>query len=132
MRPSSTNPTDYDSPRRRNLVDIIQEDFPRTPSPAFSRRQGDEALHSSSRGEFLNHNLEMSNMEDDPRMASVLNAALDIRDELSAPLPRAASTPPSRIFAQMDDDGSGIISGMNNLNLGWVRILIKIFFIHFI
>jgi hypothetical protein len=93
-----------DSPaKRRNLVDMIQEDFPRTPSPAFSGKQRlDDDRHLRLRDQMrsdLDSDLDPLAADDHERarMAAVLNAALDHRDDLlpsSLPV-RSASTPPS-------------------------------------
>ncbi|KAJ3134323.1 mRNA binding protein puf3 [Geranomyces variabilis] len=135
------------SKQRRNLVDLIQEDFPRTPSPVYASRQrlghedgagssssggggasggnggggggagpgtgsnsaasgpmsasvgggGDkqDALRDQMRAE-IEAQLEHSNEDERSRMAAVLSAALDTRDEMAnAPPQRSASTPPS-------------------------------------
>ncbi|KAI8916962.1 armadillo-type protein [Powellomyces hirtus] len=96
------------SKQRRNLVELIQEDFPRTPSPVYASRQrmglGDEpgekqelndVLRDQMRAE-IEAQLDHSNDEERSRMAAVLSAALDTRDEMAnAPPQRSASTPPS-------------------------------------
>ncbi|KAJ3037543.1 mRNA binding protein puf3 [Rhizophlyctis rosea] len=86
--------------KRRNLVDLIQDDFPRTPSPVFAARRAMEEggdkhdLHDHVHPD-LDH-LDHANDEERSRMAAVLSAALDGRDDMSGPPPqRSASTPPS-------------------------------------
>ncbi|KAJ3147291.1 mRNA binding protein puf3 [Geranomyces michiganensis] len=125
------------SKQRRNLVDLIQEDFPRTPSPVYASRQRlghdesgggggagcntaggsagglgpssgsnsaaagggggekQDVLRDQMRAE-IEAQLEHSNEDERSRMAAVLSAALDTRDEMAnAPPQRSASTPPS-------------------------------------
>ncbi|KAJ3285843.1 mRNA binding protein puf3 [Borealophlyctis nickersoniae] len=80
--------------KRRNLVDLIQDDFPRTPSPMFAQRLGgEEGAEAREAYEAL---LDHPDEEERSRMAAVLSAALDGRDDLStSPPQRSASTPPS-------------------------------------
>ncbi|KAJ3005157.1 mRNA binding protein puf3 [Thoreauomyces humboldtii] len=106
---SNNNPelTGSPSKQRRNLVDLIQDDFPRTPSPVYASRQrmglgggGGEEGEKQELNDVLRDQIEAqldySNDDERSRMAAVLNAALDSRDELAnAPPQRSASTPPS-------------------------------------
>ncbi|KAI8800466.1 armadillo-type protein [Cladochytrium replicatum] len=118
--PMGQQPLPDQSPSRRRLIDLIQNDFPRTPSPVYSmqRRFGEEgtgtsqvhadvdpqmqeALLDQVRAEFIGA---QANDEERARMAGILNAALESRDEFAAamaaansgtPPTRSASTPPS-------------------------------------
>lgn len=125
--------------KRRNLVDLIQEDFPRTPSPVFSSRQRmglddtpeqhelNDVLREQMRAE-LEAQMDHSNDDERSRMAAVLSAALDTRDELAnLPPQRSASTPPSNVhFNQLrnallqnygeDDIPPELLLSMRNLN----------------
>ncbi|KAI8819625.1 armadillo-type protein [Fimicolochytrium jonesii] len=128
------------SKQRRNLVDLIQEDFPRTPSPAFNSRQRmgmeegekqglNDVLREQMRAE-IEAQLEHTNDEERSRMAAVLSAALDTRDELvNMPPQRSASTPPSNAhYNQLrsallhnysdDDIPPELLMTMRNMALG--------------
>ena len=100
---------DYVSPKRRPLVDLIQQDFPRTPSPVlFQQQQAQQqqvqqppfGLSDPLRAEWnaLKPGNRSKEQEDDDfgshMTASVLTAALDL--ELKDVPPRAYSTPPVR------------------------------------
>jgi len=106
------------SPKRKNLVDMIQEDFPRTPSPVYAIQQRQMAiqrqlnsgnvseeqkkeLHEQLREQIKAERdaLDRQTQEEEERnhVASVVSAALD-REELSASPPmRSASTPPTQL-----------------------------------
>ncbi|TPX66821.1 hypothetical protein SpCBS45565_g04235 [Spizellomyces sp. 'palustris'] len=126
--------------KRRNLVDLIQEDFPRTPSPVFATRQRmgldesgekhelNDVLRDQMRAE-LEAQLDHSNDDERSRMAAVLSAAMDTRDELAtAPPQRSASTPPSNVhYNQLrnamlqnyeDEIPPELLLSMRNVNLG--------------
>ncbi|KAI8844774.1 hypothetical protein BC829DRAFT_284700 [Chytridium lagenaria] len=92
--------------RRKNLGDGIRDDFPRTPSPGYAlkhRLLGEEERHIALRDQMraeLEAQLEHADDEERSRIAAVLTAALDPRDDLNASsIPvRSASTPPSMHF----------------------------------
>ncbi|KAJ1569158.1 Pumilio 2, partial [Nowakowskiella sp. JEL0078] len=125
---------DTQSPNRRRLVELIQDDFPRTPSPVFSlqRRFEEGNGHGEQiRAEF-EAQLDNPNEDERTRMAAVLSAALDSREDLpnaqnsTVPPQRSASTPPSyphfssmRIPIGADAAGltPDIILAMRNMNL---------------
>ncbi|KAJ1558499.1 mRNA binding protein puf3, partial [Nowakowskiella sp. JEL0078] len=125
---------DTQSPNRRRLVELIQDDFPRTQSPAFSlqRRFEEGNGHGEQiRAEF-EAQLDNPNEDERNRMAAVLSAALDSREDLpsaqnsTVPPQRSASTPPSyphfssmRIPIGTDTAGltPDIILAMRNMNL---------------
>jgi hypothetical protein len=76
---SPIGPTRVDSPGARRLVDLIQDDFPRTPSPVFAAmRQAEMAAETAAASngqrsdEFFNSNLSF----------------LDSREDLRQPTPR--------------------------------------------
>ncbi|KAJ3337103.1 hypothetical protein HDU93_001576 [Gonapodya sp. JEL0774] len=101
--------------KRKNLVDLIQEDFPRTPSPAFShlhppphRRQltpgmldgdGMVEVREMMKEQIREQLREMDNEEDErSRVAAVVAQALDSKDDMgliSGGQPRSSSTPPN-------------------------------------
>ncbi|KAJ3217720.1 mRNA binding protein puf3 [Dinochytrium kinnereticum] len=92
--------------RRKNLGDSIRDDFPRTPSPGFAMKHrllGEEERHIALRDQMraeLEAQLDHADDEERSRIAAVLSAALDPRDDLSgSSVPvRSASTPPSMHF----------------------------------
>ncbi|KAJ3098174.1 Pumilio 1 [Phlyctochytrium planicorne] len=95
---------DPQSLRRKNL-EGMRDDFPRTPSPGFvmkHRLLADEERHIALRDQMraeLEAQLDQADDEERSRIAAVLSAALDPRDELSGSVPvRSASTPPSMHF----------------------------------
>ena len=121
MTPLSASSFEPSSPKRKNLVDMIQEDFPRTPSPVFAfrrpktptlgsggvddheteRRELADQIraHVKENGDFIglsvNTSLNGSGYDEQSRIASVLSSALEEKEYFN-PLPqRPASTPPA-------------------------------------
>ncbi|KAK9702350.1 mRNA binding protein puf3 [Basidiobolus ranarum] len=104
--------------RHRNLVDLIQDDFPRTPSPVIALQQRQASIsYDNNRGGAddgdLNSGLLSDNDYDRLRLRSVVNAAMDGLDDdrysphsgaptsrgARAPVPqRASSTPPTQQY----------------------------------
>ncbi|KAK9760671.1 mRNA binding protein puf3 [Basidiobolus ranarum] len=129
--------------RRRNLVDLIQDDFPRTPSPviALQQRQAAGSFDGGRGGDEgdLNSGLLPDNDYDRLRLRSVVNAALDgMEDERYAPhsgappmrgargpMPqRANSTPPTQQFQRppksnndLNDVNGNLMMDMRGMSL---------------
>ncbi|KAI9101773.1 armadillo-type protein [Phlyctochytrium arcticum] len=139
VAPLSMRPGDMSgSPsKHRGLMDIIQDDYPRTPSPGFAGRQRMNMDESSEKHDVLREQmraeleaqLDHSNDEERSRMAAVLSAAMDSRDELvNAPPQRSASTPPSNVhYNQLrnamlqnfeEEISPELLMSMRNMNLG--------------
>ncbi|KAJ3331588.1 mRNA binding protein puf3 [Blyttiomyces sp. JEL0837] len=99
-----------DPSQRKKMVEMMHDDFPRTTSPGFAMKQRNQlpgeddagVLRDSMRAE-LDYHFDHVNDEERSRMAAVLSAALDPRDELVVPggmggVPiRSASTPPTHM-----------------------------------
>lgn len=105
------------TPKRKNLVDLIQEDFPRTPSPVYSMYQQQsmaqnqanqtqprrQILHESSfdsissalMKEKLRQKYEQQKDDDRIRFAAMLN---NMNSLPTVPPTRSASTPPNPQF----------------------------------
>ncbi|KAJ3273912.1 mRNA binding protein puf3 [Terramyces sp. JEL0728] len=98
------------SPLRQNLTDLDTEQYPRA-SSVLSRPK-------SSNQNFIDH---YDTQEDEIRMTALLNAALDSQDNVFAsPIPRAASTPPTRLqFApsKREPTAQEIIYGIQNMDV---------------
>ncbi|KAJ1338856.1 hypothetical protein BSLG_006493 [Batrachochytrium salamandrivorans] len=97
MDNSSTSKSGSNMPRRRNFD--MQDEFARTSSPVYSHRQqggGDVNYQDMGYDQKENHD----GGDVDHHIASVMNAALDgtREDGLMNPIPRSASTPPTRLF----------------------------------
>jgi len=89
---SPIGPARVDSPnRRKNLVDLIQNDFPRTPSPVFALRQRNGGVDPEESAELPARSEDFFNTQ---------LSFLDSRDDLRHPAPRSASTPPSQEYRQ--------------------------------
>ncbi|KAJ3113605.1 Pumilio 2, partial [Nowakowskiella sp. JEL0407] len=95
--------------QRRRLVELIQDDFPRTPSPVFSlqrrsddlqKSQDSSSHHQQMRAE-LEAQLDNPNEDERNRMAAVLSAALDSKEDLPS--------------AAMGNNGAGSTNGTTSL-----------------
>jgi len=127
---------DDNSPKKRNLVDIIQDDFPRTPSPVYAMRQRQENLEKAARtfDEFgmIDGRPQDTNevRDDDHHVRSILNVALEghskddsrlpfNRAKLSPP-PRSSSTPPTQFnhnFIRGDLASEEMLLNLRKMNL---------------
>nr|KAJ3418263.1 hypothetical protein HK105_000130 [Polyrhizophydium stewartii] len=112
LDPAGAGPAN--SPRRRNFD--MTEEFPRASSPAYGRRPGADAagLHDVLRDRRGPHDFDV-NADEEQRMAAVLSVALDggREDPLLTPIPRAASTPPARMFGtpRIPDPATTMLGG---------------------
>lgn len=112
------------SPKRKPLVDLIQNDFPRTPSPIL--------FHQFTTPEKRTDWAHEEAYDDDPgsqMAASVLNAAL-LEDMKEVP-PRAYSTPPIRAGLGHDALQAGspeLIYGMRHMGIDVGFIILNIVF----
>jgi len=110
------------TPKRKNLVDLIQEDFPRTPSPVYSMYQQQslaqnqvnqtqprrQILHESSfdsissalMKEKLRQKFEQQKDDERMRLAAMLNNmnSNSLNTLPNIPTTRSASTPPNPQF----------------------------------
>ena len=97
----SNRPSDHIySPKRRPLVDLIQSDFPRTPSPTLYQDKNDD------------YTKQESDYTDSKLVSSLLNSSL-----VADVPPRALSTPPVRSRLLNGGVASDVSFKMANLGI---------------